>query len=377
MLKEKIILLVKIATISFLPVFFVWLPFILNFDQFFFLKIKEGGFQNILRNWDGPSYVVISKSLYNLSIIDKIKFISTLPSSYFFAHFPLFPLLIRSLTFFLDYFKSGLIINLIFGFFLNYLFYKIIKNRTQRPLFLTFAFTIFPGRFWVIRSIIAPETLMIFLILLSFYLWQKKKYFLSSLVGFFGVLTKIQALFLFTAYLGEIIERIFFKKEKTKINYLWILLIPFSFIFLSFFYYLKTGDFFIFLKAERQNKLYFSLPFSQFNYQNPWGGTGWLEDVVFYFLGMFLLTVSLIKTKNRSWFYFSLFYTLFLIFIPQRDITRFSYPLLPFFYFHFNKFFENKFFRIAFFFSLPVLYFYTLNFMLANQAPIADWSLFK
>lgn len=363
----------KIFLITFLPIFFVYLPFLLKLNKFFFLTIKEPGFANILKNWDGPNYVMIAKTLYNMEEIGKSLF-SPLPHEYFTSHFPLFPLLIRSLTFFLDYFKSGLVINLVFGFLLNLLFYNIAKDYSKKPLFLTFVFTVFPARFWVTRTIIAPESLMLFLMLFSFCLWEKKKYFFASLLGFLGVLTKIQALFLFPAYLGEVIEKKVLKKEKIKINYVWTLLIPSAFIFLSLFYYWRMGDSFAFLKAERQNQLYFYFPFSQFNYQGVWVGTSWLEDIVFYFLGTSLLIVALLKSKNRSWFYFSLFYSLFLVFIPQRDITRFSYPMLPFFLIQFEKFFSSRTFKIAFFLSLPALYFYTINFILANQAPIADWS---
>lgn len=377
MSKEKLILLTKIALISFLPVFLIWLPFIFGFNQFFFLKIKEGGFQNILRNWDGPSYAVVAKSFYNLTIIDKMKFINNLPSTYFFTHFPLYPLLIKILSFFSkNLFYNGLIINLIFGFLLNIVFYSLIKNKTKHPLFLTFVFTIFPPRFWVTRSIIAPEPLMTLLILLSLILFENKKFLLSSLIGSLGVLTKIQSLFLFPAYFFSSLEDFLKNKKKISFSIFYIFVIPLSLLTVFIFYYFKTNNFFIFLEAEKANKLYFYFPFSQFNYQGAWAGTGWLEDVVFYFLGMFLLTTSLIKSKNRSWFYFSLFYTLFLVFIPQRDITRFSYPLLPLFYFQFAKFFEDRVFKIAFLLSLPALYFYTLNFILANQAPIANWEVF-
>lgn len=375
MSKEKPFLLIKIFLISTLPVFFVWLPFILGIDHFLFLKIKDGGFQNILRNWDGPSYLMLAKTFYNTEEIGNLLF-SPLPHEYFFAHFPLYPIFIKILSFFTNnLFYSGLIINLIFGFFLNVLFYIFIKNKSKSPLFLTFAFTIFPPRFWVTRSIIAPEALMTFLILSSLILFEKKKFFVSSLFGSLAVLTKIQSLFLFPAYFFSSLEDIIKKKKPFNFRLFSIALIPLSLLSVFIFYYLKTGRFLIFLEAQKTNQLYLYYPFSQFNYAGAWAGTGWLEDVVFYFLAMFLLTVSLAKSKNRSWFYFSLFYTLFLVFIPQRDITRFSYPLLPIFYFQFSNFFESKTFKLALILSLPALYFYTLNLILVNQAPIADWGL--
>lgn len=365
--------LIKIFLISFIPIFVVYLPFFLKLNRFFFLTINQPGLGNIYKNWDGPSYVMIAKTVYNMKEIGKYLF-SPLPHEYFTAHFPLYPLTFKLLAPWLDYFKSGLVINLIFGFLLNFLFYQIVKKYTKSPLFLTLVFTIFPARFWVVRTIIAPETMMLFLILLSLYSWEKKQYLLASFWAFLAVLTKIQALFLFPAYLGEMIENKLVKKEKITTSQFSILLIPSAFVFLSLFFYWRTGDFFAFLRAERTNQLYFYFPFSQFNSQAVWVGSGWLEDIVFYFLALALLTVSLLKSKKRAWFYFSLFYSFFLVFIPQRDITRFTYPLLPLFLIQFQPFFSSKAFKIAFFLTLPALYFYTINFLLTNQAPIADWS---
>ncbi len=342
-------------------------------DWLLFLEIKEPGFANILKNWDGPHYVVVAKSFYDLEKIRKLLFVP-IDVIYYTAHFPLFPLLMILFNVGLDLFKAGLVANLVAGFFVNWVFYSIAKKYTKHPLFLTLLLTVFPARFWVTRAIIAPENLMLLLMLLSFYFWEKKQYFLTGLFGGLSVLTKIQGLFLLPAFVGETFEKLKVKSLKFKLGFLWLLLIPLAFIGLSVFYYYRVGDFFAFLRAEQGNKLYFHFPFGQFNYQNAWGGTNWLEDIVFYIIGMMVLTAALYKSQNRSWFYFSLFYTIFLLFIPQRDITRFTYPLLPFFLIQFEKFLTSKQFKIGFIFSLPALYFYTVNFVLVNQAPIADWS---
>ncbi|MBI3366615.1 hypothetical protein HY041_03240, partial [Candidatus Roizmanbacteria bacterium] len=115
-------------------------------------------------------------------------------------------------------------------------------------------------------------------------------------------------------------------------------------------------------------------PFTQFNYAAPWGGVR-LEDVIFYFIALFVCIAILWKRKERSWFYFTLSYTAFLVFVPHEDIARYAFPLSPIFLLTFQSFFTSKLFKWAFIFILPALYFYTINFMLVNQAPIADWSL--
>ena len=149
-------------------------------------------------------------------------------------------------------------------------------------------------------------------------------------------------------------------------------------LFLFYFYKQVYGKFFIFFEAQRVNNLSTSLPFSQFNLNATWIKSIWLEDLIFYFFLMFLLTVKLYfeKKEHLAFSYFTAFYTLFLTIIPQRDITRFSFPLSPLFFYVFSAFFEQKYVRIAFYLLLPAIYFYTLNFILGNQAPVSDWSFF-
>lgn len=362
-----------IVLITLLPVLFIYLPFILKLHRFFFLTIKDPGMFNVLRNWDGPNFLMVARTWYDLEAIGKRLFIPQ-DARYFAAHFPLFPLLISVFSNFMSSLYAGLVINLIFGLALNILFFTLAKRYTKHPFFLTLVFTVFPPRYLVLRSVIASETLMLFCMLLSIYLWDKKRYFLGSIFGLFGVLTKIQALFLFPAFALETGERNVRQKECFNPRTLWMLLIPLAFVGLSLFYYFRLGDFLAFFHAEKGNNLYIYFPFSQFNYGNPWAGSH-LEDIIFYFIAMFSCIVTLWKRKERIWFFFSLIYTVFLIFIPHGDIARYAYPLLPMFLLTFESFFTSKIFKWSFILALPAMYFYAVNFMLVNQAPIADWSL--
>ena len=370
--RDKVKIALYIFLISFLPVLLVWLPFILHLKRLFYLNLKSGGFLNIIRNWDGPHYLVIAKTWYDPTKI--VGLIFTKSADYYPAHFPLFPFFIYLFHFFTGWLKAGVVVNLFFGFLLNIIFYLFVKSRTKYPLFLTFVFTVFPARFLVVRSISAPETLMLFFMLLSLYFFERKKIFYSSFFAALAVLTKIQAIFLFIAYLVEGGRRVY-KKERIDLFYLWIFLIPSALLLLFVFYSWRTGNFFAFFSAEKGNNLFMNFPFSQFNYASRWGGA-WLEDVVFYFLAMVILVIRLADSRHKEWFYFALFYTLFLIITPQRDITRFSYPLLPLFLVQFEKFFTSKLFKLGLLFSLPAIYFYTVNFILVNQAPVANWTLF-
>lgn len=365
--------LFKIILISLVPIFFLYIPFLLKLKTFFFLTIPDPGFVNILRNWDGPHYLIVAKTMYNMDEIVKYLF-TDVPTSYYPAHFPLYPILIGALAPIMGYFAAGLTINLLAGIALNMVFYLIAKSYTKKPLLLTAVFTVFPPRYLVTRAILAPEPLMVLCIFGSLILWEKREYLLSGVAGGLGILSKIKAGFLFPAFVAEAVERYFYEKDKKILYKAWpAILIPLTLLGLFVFYYFRTGDFFAFFHAEQGNSLFVTFPFAQFNANATWVQTAWVEDVVFYIIGMFILTVALFNSKkNRSWFYFSLFYTIFLIFVPQRDITRFSYPLYPLFLLTFEKAFTSKYFTIALILALPALYFFALNFMLYNQAPIAN-----
>jgi len=365
-----------ILLISLVPILVLYIPFILKAHNFFFLTFEEAGFVNVLKNWDGPHYMVIARTFYDLAETEKLLFTS-LPASYYPAHFPLFPIFIAALAPVFGYFYSGLLINLLFGVLLNGLFYIVAEKHTKHPFLLTFVFTVFPGRFFITRAIVAPETMMVFFMLLSLVMWEKKKYLSASVWGSLGVLTKVKAGFLLPAYFAEQVEQYFVDKKSFDIKAVSMFLIPLTLTGLFTFYYFRTGNFFAFFDAEQGNDLFITFPFAQFNSAAAWIGTAWLEDVLFYLLAMFILVVTLFfKKTNRSWFYYALFYTSFLVFVPQRDITRFSYPLYPIFLYTFQRYFTSREFKIALIILLPGIYFYAWNFMIQNQAPIANLAPF-
>lgn len=366
----------SLLAVSLVPILILYIPFLLKAKQFFFLTFNETGFVNVLKNWDGPHYIIIARTFYDLDAIEKLLF-TNLPATYYAAHFPLFPIFIALLAPLVGYFYAGLFINLLFGVLLNILFYIVAHKHTKYPLFLTFVFTVFPARFFVTRGIVAPETLMVFCIFLSLILWEQRNYLTGSLAGAFGVLSKVKAGFLFPAFVAERIEAYMQNRKEFDWRSLYALLIPGALFGLFVFYYMRTGNFFAFLDAEKGNDLFVTFPFAQFNSRAAWVGTAWLEDIVFYFAGMFLLVVTLyFRKENRSWFYFALFYTLFLVFVPQRDITRFSYPMYPLFLLTFERFFTSREFKIVLIFLLPAIYFFAWNFMIQNQAPIANLAPF-
>ncbi|GIW63818.1 MAG: hypothetical protein KatS3mg091_620 [Patescibacteria group bacterium] len=366
----------KLFLITFLPVCFILLPFYLKLNKLLFLNLNDKGLINIYQNWDGPNYLIVAKSNYDLETTRKLLITNT-PDTYFTAHLPLYPYLIRIVSIIIPILPiAGLFVNFVFSFLLNLLFFKFIKDKTKHPYFAVFVFTLFPARIFVTRNIIAPEPMLMFLTLLSL-VFADNKMFLKSAVAFsLSILTKLQNIVILPAFfIYYILQDIKRKLNKqTILKYLY-LAIPVTAVFLVFyFYYLKTGDFFIYFKVQELNNLQMSLPFSQFDKTAVWVDNIWLEEIIFYYLFLFFAGITLIEQKKHLYGFAVLIYTAFLTTLPHNDIVRFSSSVIPFVYLAFAKIFDSRAFRLAFILTLPAIYFFTLNFILHNQAPVADWS---
>jgi len=361
-----------------LTTFIVWLPFILKINLWYGIEIPNSSTQYIYRNFDGPLYIISAKTFYNKEAIENMGLELALPAKYFAAHLPLYPFLIRifadlfklvGIT--LPYFKSMIFVNLISTIFLILFFYFLIKNfkLSQRPLTLSFIF-LFTPKFLVVRSIGAPESLFLLLILLSIYFFEKQRYFLAGIFGSLTTMTKTPGILLFFAYSLVFLE----KTIKTKkINWQWlsIFLIPLGLLAVFGFYALQYGDFFAYFNTGGFVPMPY--PFSVFNFRAKWVGTAWIEEIIFYFF-LYGLTVYIFKDfKYRSFFYFSLVFYVALLFVQHKDIPRYSLPLWPLALVALEKFFTSKKFLIVFIFLLPAIYLFAWNFIVYNIMPISNW----
>ncbi|MBI5127466.1 hypothetical protein HZA76_03335 [Candidatus Roizmanbacteria bacterium] len=357
----------------------LWLPFLVKENNWFDLKIRNSSLLYIYSHYDGPWYIVPAKTFYDPIAIRGLKLESTLPEKYFAAHLPLYPMLIRAVKEVgvfgnLGYLKSMVSVNLLatVGLVIFFYFFLVKFKLTKNPILLVTIFLFLP-RFLVVRSVGAPESLFILLILLSLYFFEKGKFWWSGLLGGLAVMTKTPGLLLFAAYGLVFVER-WLKDKRINWHWLGILLIPLGLLVVFGIFGKQYGDFLAYFHSG--DNIHLVSPFSVFNFQKPWVGTAWLEDVLFYFFLYGLTVVNLKHSKQRSLFYFSSIFFLVLIFVEHRDIARYSLPLWPMAMIAQEKFFSSKKFLIVFLILLPAIYFYAWNFSIYNIMPIADWTPF-
>lgn len=372
LVKHKDILLI-IAFVLFSS-FALYIPFFLNLHNWFGIEIKEPGLNNVYRHFDGLLYIVPAKTFYNKEAIQNLHLELSLPTTYFAAHLPLYPIFIKLFSIILGYLKSMIIVNLFFSILLALFLYYILRSLklTDNPLMLITVFLFLP-RFFVVRSIGAPESLFMLLIISSLYFFEKKDYLLAGLMGGLSVMTKTPGMLLLIAYFLVFLES-FWKHRKFELRWLYILLIPVGLLGVFSIYAVQFKDFFAYFHSGDNIHLVF--PFSVFNYQKTWVGSGWLEEIIFYFF-LYLFTIIQLKdTKYRSFFYFSVVFFIATIFVQHRDIARYSLPLWPLACIANEKYFTSKKFVLALLILIPAIYLYAFNFLMYNTMPVSDWTAF-
>lgn len=365
--------------------FILWLPFIIRTPSWAGLTIPNSDFQYIYGSFDGPLYIIPAKTLYDPDKIDvpgKGLIISLpLSAGYFPAHLPLYPLIIRVFGEIIGYARSLIFTNILFSSLLAVLFYYFVKkfDITQKPMLLTVVFLFLP-RFLVLRSVGAPESLFMFLILGSLLFFEKKNYLVAGILGGLSAMTKTPGVLLFVAYLLVLIEPFmpFHKPHEHHRNLRWdmlgILLIPVGLLLVFLFYQYRYHDFFAYFHTNANVPMPY--PFAAFNFQQKWVGSAWLEDIALYFFIYLTAAVFLWNSKYRSFFYFSFIFFTASVFIQHRDISRYMIPLWPLACIALEKFFTSKKFLIIFLLLLPAIYMYAWNFIVYNIMPIGDWSPF-
>ncbi|HNS95230.1 MAG TPA: hypothetical protein PKG71_04665 [Candidatus Woesebacteria bacterium] len=354
----------------------IYAPFALRASSFWGIPLKDSGMQQIYSNWDGPNYVLNAITNYEPAEIG-IRAFLTRPNEYYAAHFPLYSWLIRAGAPVFGYWWSALALQIVSGVILNLIFYSFIRTRSKHALWLTFAFTIFPPRLMVLRAVIAPELLLTASMLAALLLWQNNKPLFAGVMGIVAVLLKFQAIILVPVFAITIFEHSL-RERKIHIPEIIGAGLPLlGYGVVALFYFFQFGDWHAYFVAQNMVGMGMDVPFSMFNYAKKWVGTNVMETAALYFIGMIMLITKLAKGFPRVYFWFALGYTAMLSLIPQVDIMRLAAPIAPIFFLGFHSFFESKLMRITLILALPMLYLYTINFIMTNQAPIADWSLFQ
>jgi Gpi18-like mannosyltransferase len=374
-----------IILLTLIPTLLIWMPFFFRFKTFWNIPLPNSGMATVVANFDGPLYLVVAKTLYNPELIGG-SFQFPLSNEYYTAHFPLFPLLIKSFAAIFGFPYSMLFVTIVSTFFALYFFFKLASSIDNKSaLWLTAIFAVLPARWLIVRSVGSAEPLFIAATFASLYYFNKKQYLWAGLFGAISAMTKSPGILLFVAYLLTLTlpnirdlavnhVKSFISKMELNKSY-WLLLIPIGLLSVFSFYYVKTGDFWVYFKSGDNIHLFFP-PFQIFNYSAPWVGTFWLEEVIFIYIigaiGVYRLKMQGLTTL----YYYSLIYFTSLLFVAHRDLLRYALPIIPLILISFKDLLISKEFKIAMSVAIIPIYLYSLAFISQNAMPIANWTPF-
>ncbi|OIP24673.1 hypothetical protein AUK11_02625 [bacterium CG2_30_37_16] len=279
---------------------------------------------SIHSRWDSKWYESIAGEGYHLipnNILSNIVF------------FPLYPLLMKSLSFFLlgDMVLSGWILSMVFLILGVVFLYKLIKefHKEIDPFRAIFLMLIFPTAFFF--NAVYTESLFLFLSVAAFYYSFKKKYLISAAFGFLSSITRITGIFLiiplFWEYCKEFGKKGIFKKE-----FYYLFLIPLGTLGFFTYHFLKFGNFFLFLEVERNwgRAFDFGRDVPAVNFTNP-AIVNYSFDVLCV---IFAVTMSVIVLKKLRTSYGIYMFTTILVALStgtMMSIERYILILFPIF----------------------------------------------
>jgi Gpi18-like mannosyltransferase len=383
-MKKKLTSFIPILIISILPTLLIWAPFFSRIEKFWNIPLTKDGMATVVANYDGPLFIVVAKTLYNQQLISDL-FSFPLPTQYYAAHFPLFPLLIKPIATITGFPYAMLLVTVASSVLAIYFFHKLASvyvNKNQ-ALWLTFVFSVFPARWLIVRSVGSAEPLFLATIIASVYYFKNKKYLLAGVWGGLAQLTKSPGILLFVAYFFAIfapkIRRLAIQnfdkwiKDLKLIKYTPILLIPLSLLGLFVFYKFQFNDFLAYFHSGDNIHLTFP-PFQIFNYSAAWVGTFWLEEVLFVYLFAALGLVKLIKQKQEVFYWFVGIFFTSILFVSHRDLIRYALPIVPFLMIAFSDTILKKEFRFVMAVLVIPIYLFSLAYISQNTMPISDWA---
>lgn len=342
----------------------------------YFMLFTSWRMDYIYRNWDGPGYLVVAKTLYNVDLINKINPFPFLAASHYAFQFPGYPLVIRFFSF-IGWNESMIFSSQLFALLFSIALYFLVKevNPKANALVVAILSIFYTPRWFIVSHVGSTEPQMMFFITLFMILFLRKKYFWAGLSMGLAQLTKPQGIVFFIGialyYLWEITMQKVSVVQKTK-QFLPYLFIPLALIAVFTTYYFRFGDFFIFLTNGAFPTMQLP-PLKVLVAKDIMGfplgfWTGWLEFVIYNYI-LYLLGIVLLFEKRLYFFgVIALVYFLPVLTFVQADMARFILPILPFIYVGYAEILSKKPVYTTLFLTIPMVFLFTVGYINYNVA---------
>lgn len=344
----------------------------------YFMFFSPGGMEYVYRNWDGPGYLVVAKTFYNVDLINKINPFPFLAATHYAFQFPFYPFFIRLFSF-IGYDESMIFVSQLFALLFSIALYYLVKitNPRANALLVAILSIFYTPRWFIVSHVGSTEPQFLFFITLFMIFAYKRRYTVSAVFAALAQLSKPQGIIFFIGIALWFVFVIISRKEsllESLKHFLPYLLIPIALILVFTIYFFQYGNFFIFL----QNPAFPTMqlpPLKVLVAKDIMGftlgfWTGWLEFVVYNYI-LYLAGIVTLFTKK---FYFlglvALVYFIPVLTFVQADMARFILPIMPFIFLGFSDSLSKKPVYITLFLSLPMIFVFTVGYINYNLAPL-------
>ncbi len=287
--------------------FLVYLPFL-------------GRMEMVYRFWDGPNYLTVARTLYSVRLDNPLlRYVQT--PTYFLTHLPLYPLLVRALSF-LGYQPALLVVSVAATAAGACLFFRLARDvwQVSSPLFLTILMLFLPPRWLLYRSTGATEGLYLALALASLFFFERERYGRASLFAALAAVTRITGLVFLPAYAVVLIRR------KQWRSLAWLALIPSGLLAYGVFCAVRFGNFFAYF-APHGEKL---AMFRPFGFLPVLFQKGDYHQAEFHILLALVYAVGISRLKkDPALFWYCVFAFLLLICVSTEDWSRYFLAMAP------------------------------------------------
>ena len=345
-----------------------WLVFFMLISSFLTAYPLWNANKYLFRYYDGPFYMIVAKTFYNLSPAEASSF-WMMPNFYYACHLPFYPFIIRVLQLLTqDYEIAMLLASLLTSVAAVVLFYEVLRrfDWVSSPFWTAALFCFLPPRWLIYKTVGATEPLFFCWIFLCFLAWHRRSAWALMLFIMCASLTRIT---------GVLLGPIFFLLFALEKSYSKAFILCFSavgLIGLFSYYHYQFGDFFAYFTFnDGQAKMIQWPPFRVY--------LGSISDASHLPAESFLLTYAiaffgtLSLWKKRELFVFCSVFFLFTIFIFHSDIARYILTIAPFaILVGYEPLFKLRLVRLGAFALSPLVFIYAWRFVPMNTMPM-DW----
>jgi Gpi18-like mannosyltransferase len=336
------------------------------------------GMTTVFRNWDGPGYLVVAKTFYDVQHITRINPFWFLAPSHYAYQFPLYPVFIRLFSF-IGYANSMIFVSNLFALLFSIALYFLIKtvNPKANALMVAILSIFYTPRWFIVSHVGSTEPQVLFFVTLFMLFFLQKKYFLSAVFAGLSQLTKPQGIVFFVgiaAYYG--IQLVTRKKGAWTIvrEFSPYLLIPLALTVVFTLYYFRFGNFFVFMENEAFPTM--QLPplkvfVSEEIYYKLMGiVSGWMELIVFNYILYFIPILILFEKKLYFFGIVALMYFIPVLTFVQTDMARFILPIMPFVFVGLSDMLSQKSVYRGLLICTLMVFLFAIGYMNHNLAPL-------